>query len=1364
MKMKWNIRRQLSCAALFCAILPQTSHAVIITKAANANALNLGTSWVGGVVPGPSDLMLWDSTYTAVAQTSLPLISADMSVDGILVTNPGGAANTANVIAGARWDNTTRKLTIGASGVAMSAATKAIRFDTSVFLGANQTWNIANANTAANPAGLNNGEDLSFVAPGLTDFDLNGKTLTVTGAGQVTLSSGYTVTNGTLKVENNLFVIQGGTSRLTTIASSLSTTVAAGSQLRLQSNSGAITSASPITTTGTLRLLNNNAGQPVTQSGALTMNAGSILETSMAQAGVITISGEIAASGAFTWNTTGTLAHANGIACTGNLTGSGNILYQHTNSAATSAVRLSGNNSAYAGMFTINGATGTRALRLSSATAGSAAATWNVAANNVLQVDGVSVQLGTLTGAGSVTNSHATNAATINVGSGLFSGVISNGAAATGLTKTGAGTLTLSGVDTYTGATTVSAGTLGISTLGTGATPVTIADGASLRLDVAAQDSQRTLPSVTMGATTGASLLYNFGSLGNPTLAPLVATALNVDAASTIELIGRNLAPGTFPVVSYGAMGGSLGYSGLTLKLPPRVSGSMANNTTNSTIDVTITAVEGIRWKGSVDNNWDVDPTGAGAVGTPNWQTTVTNATTRFLQGSAGTDAALFDDNAAGTGAVTVNLTTAHSPTALVFNNSTRDYTLQGSGSLTGVTALEKNGAASLQLSNTIANTFTGGTELNEGTLILGDGVTPGAGVIIGAIDNLLGTTLVLNRPDDHSFTNTLTGVGLLKKNSANTLTLPSAFVYDGDVELVAGNTIFSNGGELRGKLAGDGDIVVSTGVLRMSGSSALANTHTGDITLPGTSVLRLEKDADTQAVGGNVYVTGSANGQLLAIGNNQFSSNATLHFLGSSGDPMVGSTGSVTVKDVVLNTNNGVAGQLVMKAVFNILGKATVQSGIFGAGSGTIATVNEINIVNPVGTIVRVAGNSAATTMNIGAGGLTAAGGEMQVKFNTSDMDAIVNLGGNVTTTGNFIISNGGYTGANRNVLNLTGTRTFSIAENTTTSVSPDFADDATLTADLEDSFTGNLVKDGAGKLVLNSLCNVGHSGTTSVLAGSLIVNGTMPIQAPTLAAGALLGGNGTITAATTIPSGATISPGDGTAATLNFISDVTLASGSTYAVDITGASAVDRISAPAATLSAGGTIAVTLTAFVPVADQVFDIADANSITGTPTFDFTAATLSSGLAWDTTAFTTDGTIKVVSVATGYDVFAQSITNPDDRDPLDDADRDGISNLLEYVLGGVPSVASQTILPNSSVSATELVFSFKRSDASEVDTTQVVEVSSDLSNWSTVIPVTAASGGNVTVVENGAADDDVTITIAKGANTELFAHLKVTKP
>lgn len=1359
------------------ALTSFTASAAEIVKLQNNIALDAAGAWVGGVVPTAADVMLWDSTYgTPAAATTLSQLGASTTVAGLKVTNVGGTLNLGSTMVGFQNTSSGSTLTIGSLGIDLSNATQGLFMSSAIKLDADQTWNIKNANTATSPMGLNNNEDLGMIAQiANVPFNLNGKTLTFSGLGQSTISSGYLFSNGTINVNNNLLVIQGGTNRLTTVGADVSMSVSATNQLRLQSNSGAITSSAPTSVNGTLNLLNNNTANAVTLNGNLTLNHGCTLSIGHAQNGAVNITGSVATSGTIAMTVFGTNAITTSTATTvplsanisGAITGSGNINLSNTSNAANGKannIRLSGNNSGYTGTFTIGGSAN-RGVRLATANSGSSAATWAVNAGNVLEVDGVSVTLGTLNGAGTVTNSHVTSAATLQIGAGLFQGVIANGAAVTNLEKIGAGLLTLSGSNTFTGTTTVTQGILAMSSLATGVSNVTVADGAIFRVDPAVQDGQLSLGSVTLGSSTGSTLAVNNGNFSNPSLAPILTTNLVVNTPSTLEMLGANIGIGTFPVVNYTALSGSLGYSGLTLKLPPRVTGSMANNTGTNTIDVTITSIEGIRWKGAVDQNWDIDPSGAGAVGTANWETTSTLSSTRFLQGSAGTDAAMFDDLAAGSGAINVNLTTLHTPQSLVVNNATRDYTFAGSGSISGSTGLLKQGAATLTLANTTANAFVGGTIIEAGTLVLGDGLTNGAGQIAGSIAVDLGTSLVLNRPDDHSLTNTVTGTGLIRKNSANTLTLPAAFIYDGDVNLVAGNTIFSNGGELKGILSGDGDIVVAAGTVKFSGSSAFANTHTGDITLPGTSILRLEKDADTQAVGGNVYVTGTANGQLVAIGNNQFSSNTTLHFLGSAGDPMVGSTGAVTVKDVVVNTSNGTAGQLVMKASFAILGTATVNSGIFGAGSGTTATVNAINVTNAVGTIIRVAGNSAATTMNIGAGGITAVGGDLQVKFGVTDNDAIVNLGGNITTTGNFVISNGGYTGVNRNVINLTGTRTFTIGNETTTTCAADFADDATLTADLEDAFTGNLIKAGAGKLVLGPLCNVGHSGTTVVNEGTLIVNGTMPIQAPTLAAGTTLGGNGTITAATTIPTGATISPGDGTAATLNFVSDVTLAAGSTYAVDITSAVAVDKISAPAANLSAAGTIAVKLTGYAPVANDVFDIADATAITGTPTFDFSQAVLSAGLAWDTSGFATTGQIKVI--VQGYAAFAEAITNPAHRAADFDADGDGVANVLEYVLEGSPTAHDVAILPDVSVSSTALVFTFSRSDNSENDTTQVVQFSTNLVDW-TDVPITPTGtlpvGVTVDVVESGSAADTITVTIPKLTDAAKYARLKVTTP
>ena len=91
-------------------------------------------------------------------------------------------------------------------------------------------------------------------------------------------------------------------------------------------------------------------------------------------------------------------------------------------------------------------------------------ATVTVNAGGTLDLNGNTESFDQLAGAGTVTNSRASSTGTVTIGtnngSNSFSGVITNGAGVTALTKTGTGTATLTGNSTYTGATTVSAGTI----------------------------------------------------------------------------------------------------------------------------------------------------------------------------------------------------------------------------------------------------------------------------------------------------------------------------------------------------------------------------------------------------------------------------------------------------------------------------------------------------------------------------------------------------------------------------------------------------------------------------------------------------------------------------------------------------------------------------------------------------------------------------------------------------------------------------------------------------------------------------------------------------------------------------------------
>ena len=178
----------------------------------------------------------------------------------------------------------------------------------------------------------------------------------------------------------------------------------------------------------------------------------------------------------------------------------------------------------------------------------------------------------------------------------------------------------------------------------------------------------------------------------------------------------------------------------------------------------------------------------------------------------------------------------------------------------------------------------------------------------------------------------------------------------------------------------------------------------------------------------------------------------------------------------------------------------------------------------------------------------------------------------------------------------------------------------------------------------------------------------------------------------------------------------------------------------------SVPGTFAFTTPAIVPPIGTA-----SHSVTFTPS--------------DTTNYqtaTTSVSVVVNVVQTTFEAWAadptQGLTAGEDDGPLDDPDRDGFSNLLEFALGGAPMESSQVIRPMLTQVGGNWVFSFDRSHLAKSATIQVVEYGSDLTGW-TPLTIPPDPAGPVAIIP-GTSSDHVEVSVPpQGANG--FVRLKV---
>lgn len=195
--------------------------------------------------------------------------------------------------------------------------------------------------------------------------------------------------------------------------------------------------------------------------------------------------------------------------------------------------------------------------------------------------------------------------------------------------------------------------------------------------------------------------------------------------------------------------------------------------------------------------------------------------------------------------------------------------------------------------------------------------------------------------------------------------------------------------------------------------------------------------------------------------------------------------------------------------------------------------------------------------------------------------------------------------------------------------------------------------------------------------------------------------------------------------------------------------------------------TAQVTLDA-VTLGEPVYVLAEYTSLTGTQ---FATVNAIPGYTID---YAYNGGTQIALVA-GFSswiagTFANGTVPGGQGGPGADPDQDGVTNILEFVLNGDPTISDPSTLPDLNVTDTHFEFTYQRRDDSlDPETTQTFQYGTTLGTWNDVI-VPAASGvvgvAGITITDGSPADSvKISIPKAEGGSTgRLFGRLQIVKP
>ncbi len=915
-----------------------------VTSTRNLSVNGTGTVDINGVIgtnmgtltkSGASTLILGGAnTYTGVTTVNNGTLQLDVSAPNAAAGALGNASSAVLLGTASSPVNATLSLLTNGAGVDVGRAITVGNFGASTTIGG---LNTTGTSTFSGNIDLGKATNLTAATGGTVAFTglLSGTgAVTKTGAGTVTIGGG-----GNSTWTGNLD-IQAGTLNLNKTANF---DVIGATQ-------GAIGDLAAVTLSGATAVLSvgGPAGQTLEEIGSLSGVAGSNVNVAQATPFIL-YTGNNSLSTTFA----GTLTDTGGNLSitkqgTGTMTLSGANSYDGTTTVSVGTL-VAANNTA---LGTATGATSVTAGATLGFTGGITVTGETITLNtnsSAPATPALSNLAGTNTATGNITLAANTAADAVKVdaagGSSLtLSGSIGQGANSAVLAKTGTGTLVLSGANTYTGITNVTAGTLVVANntaLGTTAAGTTVQIGATLGVQnnvTVASGETYTLNGTTnppsapslkniSGTNTLAGPISLSGGintgvainsdLGNLTLTGAITQASNpnfVIKTGSGDLTLSGAASNTFTggltindgkVIAAKTAGLNATGSGLVNIGDGIGAAASATVQLNASNQIANTSTVSINTDGKLDLQANSDT--IGALTMSGGSVTATGAGTLTLGGNL-----TFTGVGSNTATVTANVglgTTGTRIFQIGNNGSNADVDTTITGVISGGTgSFNKTDLGVLELAGTTSNTFTGGFQVSDGTVILNKtsgSETTGGGNAVTVGDNINAAGTAILKLGQNS---------QIKDTATVTVNSDGRFDLNGLTETI-------------GAIAGTGNIETRAGTLTILGTAS-TSTFSGTLT------------DSTGVIGVETGIPGFTNGFVTTVGSGRVILDMDTDGNGTMGVP----SGSMT-----FNSNIAYAGTLELKSGTLFM-------------PGVQITVGTLEIT---GNTILDFGNSAASILN---------------------------------------------------------------------------------------------------------------------------------------------------------------------------------------------------------------------------------------------------------------------------------------------------------------------------------------------------------------------------------------------------------------